>query len=82
MYREALKRLDTEQASPGLDGPIREAILLNMTSLYVKDGEPLPGYEELHQKQQDVMMAIKKYHPDRTRAYIAEQWERIKLNKI
>lgn len=82
MYKEALRRLDTEQASPGLDGPIREAILLNMTSLYVKDGEPLPGYEELHQKQQDVMMAIKKYHPDRTSAYIAEQWERIKLNKI
>lgn len=82
MYKEALRKLDGEQASPGLDGPIREAILLNMTSLYVKDGEPLPGYEELHQRQQDVMMAIKKFHPERTSAYISEQWERIKLNKI
>ena len=53
-----------------------------MTSMYVKDGEPLPGYEELHQRQQEVMMAIKKFHPERTSAYISEQWERIKLNKI
>ena len=82
MYKEALRRLDAEQSSPGLDGPIREAILLNMTSMYVKDGEPLPGYEELHQRQQEVMMAIKKFHPERTSAYISEQWERIKLNKI
>ena len=76
MYKEALRRLDAEQSSPGLDGPIREAILLNMTSMYVKDGEPLPGYEELHQRQQEVMMAIKKFHPERTSAYISEQWER------
>ena len=82
MYKEALRRLDAEQSSPGLDGPIREAILLNMTSMYGKDGEPLPGYEELHQRQQEVMMAIKKFHPERTSAYISEQWERIKLNKI
>ena len=82
MYKEALRRLGAEQSSPGLDGPIREAILLNMTSMYVKDGEPLPGYEELHQRQQEVMMAIKKFHPERTSAYISEQWERIKLNKI
>ncbi len=82
MYKEALRRLDAEQSSPGLDGPIREAILLNMTSMYVKEGEPLPGYEELHQRQQEVMMAIKKFHPERTSAYISEQWERIKLNKI
>ncbi len=82
MFKEALRRLDGEQASPGLDGPIREAILLSMTSLYMKNGEPTPGYEELHQKQQDVMMAMKRFRPERTSAYISEQWERIKLNKI
>ena len=37
---------------------------------------------EEEKRQQDVMMAIKKFHPDRTSAYISEQWERIKLNKI
>ena len=82
MYKEALRRLDGEQASPGLDGPIRVAILLGMTGLYTKNGEPTAGFEELNQKQQAAMMAIKKFHPDRTSAYISEQWERIKLNKI
>lgn len=82
MYAGALERLDEEQAPPNLDGPIREAILLRMTGLYLRGGEPTPGYEELNKKQQDVMLQMKRLHPDRTGAYIAEQWERIKLHKI
>ena len=82
MYEDALKQLDEERTIPELDGPIREAILLNMTSLYKSEGEDSEKNKALAQRQQDVMQQMKKTHPERTSAYIAEQWERIKLNKI
>ena len=82
MYEDALRRLDEERTIPELDGPIREAILLNMTSLYRGEGEETEQSKALDQKQQDVMQQMKKMHPERTSAYIAEQWERIRLNKI
>ena len=82
MYEDALQKLDEEKTIPELDGPIREAILLNMTSLYRRDGEETEQSKALSQRQQDVMQQMKKMHPERTSAYIAEQWERIKLNRI
>ncbi len=82
MYTNAIRRLDQENTILELDGPIREAILLNMAALYDEEGDTSAEYTELTRRQQEVMQQMKKVHPERTGAYIAEQWERIKLNKI